>query len=122
MPVAIPTVGWAEVRVTEVRRQGRTTSPYTGQAKVYVHPAPPRYALELRTRPFAENDANAATWRAFFSSLNGMDDTFTMNISRYVPGSSGLTNVSFRLTDPNTGPFGFGKRRVFVFELEALSE
>lgn len=51
MPVAIPTVGWADVRVTEVRRQGRTTSPYTGQTKVYVQPAPPRYALFQSTLP-----------------------------------------------------------------------
>jgi hypothetical protein len=118
----LPTTGWAEVRVTEVLRQGQTQSPYTGQRKVYDWAVAPRYLLSLKTRAFKEGDSDAETWAAFFDSLNGMVETFTMDISRYVPGRSGLASVTFRSTGKDSGPFGFGKQRVFVFELEALSE
>lgn len=118
----IPTVGWADVRVTDARRQAVTRSKFTGKPKVYAHQSPERYRLKLKTKPFKEGDANATAWIAFFNSLDGMVNTLTMDISRYVQGRSGLTNVTFRLVKPDTGPFGFGKPRVFYFELEALSE
>lgn len=118
----LPITGWAEVQVTEIKRQGETVSPYTGQRKIYAWPAATRYALSLKTKPFKETDSAAAQWVAFFAALNGMVDTFTMDISRYVPGRAGLTSVTFRSTRADSGPFGFGKQRVFVFELEAVSE
>ncbi len=119
----LPITGWAEVQVTDLRRQGETHSPYDGSRKIYDWSVgSPQYLLSLKTKPFKEGDAAAAAWVAFFADLNGMVNTFTMDISRYVPGRSGLTSVTFRSTGKDSGPFGFGKQRVFVFELEARSE
>lgn len=119
----LPTTGWADVRVSTLRKQGSTESPYTGQRKTYVWPAAPKkYLLNLKTKVFREGDADAAAWVAFFASLNGMENTFTMDISRYVPGQSGLASVTFRATGADDAAFGFGRQRVFSFELEAVSE
>lgn len=42
--------------------------------------------------------AQADDWTDFLKAVSGGIDTFTMDVSRYYPGETGITAVSFRLS------------------------
>lgn len=116
-----PTTGNAEVVIRRIRRQGQTVSPFTGGRKVYDWNAD-KWEATVTTPPMKEGDSNINTWIQFFEDCDGMVNTFTMNISRYVPGQAGLTSVTFRMVDPDKD-WKMDKRKVFpAFTFTALSE
>jgi hypothetical protein len=120
MPPVFPATGNKSVSVERVRIQGSTRSPFNGARKVQDWAAP-KWSLTVQTPFMKEGDADVDTWIQFFEDCNGMQNTFTMDISRYVPGQSGLTAVTFRQVGTNNG-WQMDNKRMFAFTLEALSE
>lgn len=116
----LPSGGIQRVRVRDERRQAETVSPFTGARKVYDWGAR-KYRVWVTTRPYKLGDAAIQTWLDFFEDCEGMVDTFTMNLSAYLPGRSGVSSVTLRMAGPHkehTVP----KNKVVSFEFEAVSE
>jgi hypothetical protein len=121
MPATFPTTGNAEVTVTRRRKQAVVESEF-GTNKYVQDWQASSWIVKVRTPPMKEGDPNIATWIQFFEDCNGMVNTFTMDISRYVVGQSGLTALTMRMTKPNKS-WSMDKRKVFgPFEFEAQSE
>jgi len=115
-----PDTGNKNVRVTRMRTQGVTRSPFNKKVKVYDWNVA-RWSLEMVLPPMAESNPDVATWLQFFEDLNGMEDTFTVDIARYVPHLAGPVNVVFRLTS-STYDYSFDDNRMFNFSLSAVED
>jgi len=72
-------------------------SPYTYQSQVYAWPGKIK-VVEFSLPPM--NQTEAQSWIAFFNSLNGFENTFTVDLSIAYPNEAGSDSVEMRLLSP----------------------
>lgn len=78
--------------------QGVATNPYTLKTLVQDFGGK-RRRVTIQVPPISS--AGAAAWTDFFEDLNGMVNTFNLDLTDIFPHSSGDTSVAFRLADPS---------------------
>lgn len=116
----IPSGGIANVRVEELRWQAETQSPFTG--KRYVDDlGVKKYRVHVTTRPYKMGDAAIQDWLDFFEDCEGAVDTFTMNLSSYLPGVAGASSMTLRM-EGTPLPFDYPKNRITQFSFRARQE
>lgn len=77
--------GWRSVRVTYEKAKKRNVSQFTFQAQTYIEQGE-RWLFEF-TLPNM-NTTQAGAWWTFLHSLAKNDDTFSCNVSAYVPSGA----------------------------------
>lgn len=80
------------------RAQGSTVSPYSLRRQVQVWGGVKRF-VSIEVPPI--NKTNAAGWATFFESLNGMENTFNLDLTNLYPNDATATSVPMRLVDPS---------------------
>lgn len=117
----LPNSGIDDIRISHDRNQARMKSEFVNKSYVQSWESD-SWILSVTVKLLKEGDPLIDDWIEFFEDCDGMKNTFSVDISRYVPGISGLTNVNFRMTNPNKS-WRFDKRQVFgPFTFEAESE
>lgn len=115
-PLTIPSE--LKVRSHYLRKQhavGVSESPFDYQQQVFVHDGE-RYLLDLTFAPVA--DADAAAVITFYQNIQGMEGTFSINISGYDKSVSGDTSITFRLA--KGGAPGYRQSINGIWEFDSL--
>jgi hypothetical protein len=106
--------GWRAVSAKYQRAQARTVSPFTYQAQTQLWSGE-RWEFEFQLPPM--KTAAAGAWLTFLHTLAKNAETFSCDVSRYVPtGVSGT--MTLRLTDGQAG-WNLSQARMFGITFKA---
>lgn len=100
MPVTYPDPDYtySKVRGGYVRAQGMITSPYSMQTSVQDWGGKAK-RVEIIIPPVQGSEASV--WTQFLDDLNGMAETFILDVTDVYPHDAGASSVPFRLESPN---------------------
>jgi len=80
------------------RSQGVSVCPYSQQRLVQDWGGKAK-RIQIEVPPISSTEA--ANWSQFFDDLNGMAETFVLDVTDLYPHEPGATAVTFRMDDPN---------------------
>jgi hypothetical protein len=103
-------------RVERISAVAATQSPFSFQQQVHVH-AGKAWKITLEYPPVKE--ASVASWHQFFYDCNGMEGTFTFDLTTYVKSTPAPGTLTFRLVSNQQG-WDIERARLYGFVVEAL--
>jgi hypothetical protein len=117
MAVTFPNLSYKNVTIRRIRNQGMTVSPFSKHVKI-TDWGVAQWGLRVELPPLVEGDPLISTMLTFLEDVDGIVETFDVDISRYVPHLTGPVVVTFRMNSPNFD-YGMDDQRLYNFSFEA---
>lgn len=106
---------WKTVRPRYVKVKARSTSPFTFQSQTYIHPGE-RWEFDLVCAPL-KTTTDALACMAFLRDLAKGDDTFSLDVTGYVP-SDVTSPMTVRLAgNGNEASWDIDTAKIYGFSL-----